>query len=62
MAVRNLLNGIIEMVTQLQAGSEPKIKSLNDEWSNRLQAVLPLYCIATAEDGSVKTGGFSHQT
>ena len=56
LTVRNFLNGVVEMLSQLQAGSGPKIKSLNDEWSARLHAVLPLFCAATGDDGAKLRG------
>ena len=54
--VRNLLNGTVEMLCQLQAGSGPRLQGLGDKWSQRLHVALPLYCTAKAEDGAVQRG------
>ena len=54
--VRNLLNGTVEMLCQLQAGSGPRLQGLGDKWSQRLHLALPLYCTTQAEDGAVQRG------
>ena len=56
LVIRNLLNGVIEMVCQLQAGSGPLLSGIQDDWTKRLHVALPLFFTAKASDGSLKRG------